>query len=36
LRAEEIFRKQVESDYRRLQEEKRAMAARLVFCIIFD
>ncbi|KAL1129583.1 hypothetical protein AAG570_012528 [Ranatra chinensis] len=30
LRAEEIFRKQVESDYRRLQEEKRSMAARLL------
>ncbi|KAK9497927.1 hypothetical protein O3M35_003825 [Rhynocoris fuscipes] len=30
LRAEEIFRKQVEADYRRLQEEKRTIAARLL------
>ncbi|XP_014247298.1 forkhead-associated domain-containing protein 1-like isoform X2 [Cimex lectularius] len=30
LRAEEIFRKQVEADYRRLQEEKRSIAARLL------
>lgn len=30
LRAEEIFRKQIESDYRRLQDEKRTMAARLL------
>uniref|UniRef100_A0A8D8Y6J0 Uncharacterized protein n=1 Tax=Cacopsylla melanoneura TaxID=428564 RepID=A0A8D8Y6J0_9HEMI len=30
LRAEEMFRKQVETDYRRLQEEKRAIAARLL------
>lgn len=28
LRAEEMFRKQVECDYRRLQEEKRSIAAR--------
>ncbi|XP_017299202.1 intracellular protein transport protein USO1-like [Diaphorina citri] len=30
LRAEEMFRKQVETDYRRLQEEKRAIASRLL------
>ncbi|BES91459.1 Hypothetical protein NTJ_04266 [Nesidiocoris tenuis] len=30
LRAEEIFRKQVEADYRRLQEDKRSIAARLL------
>lgn len=30
LRAEEMFRKQVECDYRRLQEEKRSIAARLL------
>lgn len=28
LRAEEMFRKQVEADYRRLQDEKRTIAAR--------
>uniref|UniRef100_A0A146LWF7 Uncharacterized protein n=2 Tax=Lygus hesperus TaxID=30085 RepID=A0A146LWF7_LYGHE len=30
LRAEEIFRKQVEADYRRLQEDRRSIAARLL------
>ncbi|XP_054259060.1 uncharacterized protein LOC128983683 isoform X4 [Macrosteles quadrilineatus] len=30
LRAEEMFRKQVETDYRRLQEEKRNIASRLL------
>ncbi|KAG8325805.1 hypothetical protein J6590_058000 [Homalodisca vitripennis] len=30
LRAEEMFRKQVESDYRRLQDEKRTISARLL------
>ncbi|XP_075221430.1 uncharacterized protein LOC142324489 isoform X2 [Lycorma delicatula] len=30
LRAEEMFRRQVEADYRRLQEEKRTIAARLL------
>ena len=28
LRAEELFRKQIESDYRRLQEEKRSISDR--------
>ncbi|XP_022193441.2 myosin-7B isoform X1 [Nilaparvata lugens] len=30
LRAEEMFRRQVEGDYRRLQDEKRTIAARLL------
>lgn len=28
LRAEEMFRKQVEADYRRVQDEKRSISAR--------
>lgn len=28
LRAEELFRKQIEADYRRLQEERRSISSR--------